>query len=195
MNNYTAIVKENLQRLFDNLPSDLDARLLARVVEGGYEFSAFGRSCRIAPEGILMDDRPETGVQAVLVSLYALHASAAAMQVEPLQSYKDFPGSMPYAGAFTTHAEIPLAGRVQEIEASEERILKTLQGQRYDAGDFAYMLRPLPKVAVVYVFYRADEDFPASVTGLFSKNANEFLPLDALADVGEYTSRRIIELL
>lgn len=42
------------------------------------------------------------------------------------------------------------------------------------------------------IFCEADEDFPASATCLFSSNADEFLPIDGLADLGEYTSRAIL---
>jgi hypothetical protein len=45
-----------------------------------------------------------------------------------------------------------------------------------------------------YIFYLADDEFPASATCLFSNNALSFLPIDALADTGEYCSRKIIEL-
>jgi hypothetical protein len=40
-----------------------------------------------------------------------------------------------------------------------------------------------------------DEKLPASATCLFSNNALSFLPIDALADTGEYTSKKIIELI
>ncbi len=62
-------------------------------------------------------------------------------------------------------------------------------------GDYSFWVQPLPKVSLCYIFYRADEDFPPSVTCLYSNNALQFLPIDALADVGEYTSRRILELI
>lgn len=39
-----------------------------------------------------------------------------------------------------------------------------------------------------------DEEFPASVTCLYSNNARMFLPIDGLADVGEYCSK-ILELI
>ncbi|MGD8834917.1 MAG: DUF3786 domain-containing protein [Desulfobacteraceae bacterium] len=45
------------------------------------------------------------------------------------------------------------------------------------------------------MFYEADEDFPASVTCLYSHNANRFMPMDGLADVGEYTSRAVLEIV
>jgi hypothetical protein len=57
------------------------------------------------------------------------------------------------------------------------------------------MVRPFPKIKLYYIFYRADEDFSASATCLFSNNALSFLPVDALADTGEYTSKKIIELI
>ncbi|MDX2498596.1 MAG: DUF3786 domain-containing protein [Desulfobacterales bacterium] len=45
------------------------------------------------------------------------------------------------------------------------------------------------------MFYEADDDFSASATCLFSNNALSFLPIDALADVGEYTSKKILHLV
>lgn len=61
-------------------------------------------------------------------------------------------------------------------------------------GDLSMVLRPLPKIALCYLFYEADEDFPASATCLYSANAEQFLPVDALADVGEYTSKTILNI-
>ena len=63
------------------------------------------------------------------------------------------------------------------------------------AGDFSFVLYPLPKIALCYILYLPDEEFPASVTCLFSRNALSFMPLDGLADVAEYTSKAIIQLL
>lgn len=63
------------------------------------------------------------------------------------------------------------------------------------SGDFSFVLYPLPKIALCYIFYLADDDFPSSCTCLFSSNALEFMPLDGLADVGEYTAKKIIELI
>jgi len=62
-------------------------------------------------------------------------------------------------------------------------------------GDFAFIVYPLPKIALCYIFYIADDEFPASVTCLYSNNADCILPLDAPADVGEYTSRKIMDII
>ena len=59
-------------------------------------------------------------------------------------------------------------------------------------GDFSFVVYPLPKIALCYIFYDADEDFPPSVTCLYSNNALSFIPIACMADVGEYTSKAII---
>jgi hypothetical protein len=128
-------------------------------------------------------------VRAFLISLYALHVRPEPIVLEPFKAFKDFPNSMPYAGAFVTHSQQILVPVVDRIIEAGERILEPFRGQKAPAGvggDYSF---------VCYIFFEADDDFPASVTCLYSNNAGTFLPIDGLADVGEYTSRKILELI
>lgn len=197
MDNYARIIRDNLQRLYDELPQQLE-KFLPAVREGDrFLFKAFGEPCEITPQGIVVCEKPETGVTGILISLYALHANRSPQILEPLKSFKDFPDSMPYVGAFASHTENILVPHVTRIEAAQKRILETLDGEDAAAvgsGDFSFLVRPLPKISLCYIFYHADEEFPASVTCLFSGNALDFMPIDGLADVGEYTSRKILNL-
>jgi hypothetical protein len=103
---------------------------------------------------------------------------------------------MPYAGAFSAHAQQILVPRVDLVEKSLDLVLERLSGRESGApGDFSFILFPLPKIALNYIFYRADEDFPPSVTCLYSQNADVFMPVDGLADVGEYMSKTILDLI
>ena len=196
--NYTKIVNDNLTSLYQNLPEDL-ARALPGDQDGNsYVFEAFGERCEIRPNEIFLGGAKQTGVIGILVSLYALHATTAPSVLEPLKAFKDFPNSMPYAGAFVTHTQQILVPHVAEIVKARDGIIKQLNGQNAPPaveGDDSFVVYPLPKIALCYIFYEADEDFPASVTCLYSNNANHFLPNDALADVGEYTSKKILELI
>ena len=134
----------------------------------------------------------------ILISLYALHARSDACVPEPFKAFKDLPNSMPYAAAFATHTQQILVPYAERIEMEQNRIMKHLGGHAAPGdvgGDFAFVVFPLPKIALCYIFYAADDDFPASVTCLYSNNAQQFLPIDALADVGEYTSKKIIDRL
>lgn len=105
---------------------------------------------------------------------------------------------MPYVGAFSSHTEQILLPHVERIGQCRLQIMETLRGGDVPGrmgGDFSFMVHPLPQIALCYIFYEADEDFPASVTCLYSSNSLSFLPIDGLADVGEYTSKKIIDIV
>ena len=195
---YARIIAENLGQLYRCRTVDLAAALPAEQDGGSHTFKAFGETCRISPEGVSFGGRSENGVLGVLISLYARHARPSSQIIEPLKSFKEMPNSMPYAGAFVTHTELPLVPWVDQIEAAQNRIIEFLGGDA-DAhpatGDFSFLLQPLPKIALMYIFYRADDEFPASATCLYSNNAAEFMPSDGLADIGEYTSKKILSIL
>ncbi len=196
--NYTRIVRDNLQRLYENPPQDLAGALAARREGNRYHFQAFGEACRIGRDGIWLDGKPQTGALGIVISLYALHARPEPCLLEPLRSFKEFPNGTIYAGAFVSRTEHALLPHVEQIETRMKVIADTLHGR--DAsnsmhGDFSLLLWPLPKIALCYGFYRADDELPPSASCLFSQNASRFLPIDALADVGEYTSRKILSLV
>ncbi|MBW2603218.1 MAG: DUF3786 domain-containing protein [Deltaproteobacteria bacterium] len=196
--NYAKIVQDNLDKLFENFPKDSARALPAEHNGDAFLFEAFGETCEIRSDGIFLGEVRQTGVIGILISLYALNANPETCLTEPLKAFKDLPNSMPYAGAFVTHTQQILVPYVDNIERSSNRIIETLNGCNAPAGiggDFSFMVYPLPKIALCYIFYEADEDFPASVTCLYSNNAHSFLPIDALADVGEYTSKKILDLV
>lgn len=196
--NYAKLVQDNLAKLFKNLPPDLSAKLPAKQDGNAFTFDAFGGSCAVSPDGISLNDSEYSSILGILISLYALNARPDICIPTPFKSFKEFPDSMPYIGAFTTHTELVLAPYTEKIRDSISAIKETLNGEdapQGTAGDFSFVVYPLPKVALCYIFYEADDDFPASVTCLYSNNAHLFLPIDGLADVGEYTSKKIIEII
>lgn len=196
--NYARIVQDNLAKLYCNLPENLARDLPANQEGSQFVFQAFGQECRIGPDGITLGGVNQTSVLGILISLYALHAQPQPCTLGPLKAFKDFPNSMPYVGAFASHTEQILVPHVARIEPALTTIREALRGDPPPSalgGDFAFLVRPLPKIALCYIFYRADDEFPASVTCLYSNNALSFLPIDALADVGEYTSRKILALI
>jgi len=197
-NNYAKIVQVNLKKLYGNLPADLADALPAQQNGDSFLFEAFGETCEIRSDGIFLGEVRQTGVIGILISLYALNTGLETCFLEPLKAFKDLPNSMPYAGAFVTHTQQILVPHVEKIQISADRIIETMKGCKTPSnvgGDFSFMVYPLPKIALCYIFYEADEDFPASVTCLYSNNAISFLPIDALADVGEYTSKKILTVI
>ncbi len=195
--NYAKIVQDNLDRLYENLPEDLADNLPGERDEDRFIYDAFGEKCVIEPERISLGQEQHSSVFGILISLYALNACKDICILSPFKSFKEFPDSMPYVGAFITHTEQLLVPHVSRIKEAVPKITGKLKGESgpfETGGDFSFIVYPLPKIALCYIFYEADDDFPASVTCLYSNNANQFMPVDGLADAGEYTSKKFLNL-
>jgi hypothetical protein len=196
--NYEKIVSQNLHRLYTARPDDLAVRLSGVQNGRRFVFRAFGTTCELTPDGILLGGTQAPSVIGILVSLYALTAGLEPCVLSPLTSFKEFADSLPYVGAFTTHTEQPLVPWVTQIEAALPAITARLDGKPAPpeaGGDFSFTVYPLPKIALTYICYAADDDFDASITCLFSNNAGLFLPVAGLADLGEYTSKKILDII
>ncbi len=196
--NYKKIVQDNLKTLYDSLPEILERRMAAIRDGNRFLFQAFGEPCVISPDRITLGEKTAPSILGILISLYALHASTDICVSTPFKAFKEFENSMPYAGAFATHTEQVLVPYVPDITRRLDLIHGTLRGEPSPpgtGGDASFVVYPLPKIALCYILYEPDDDFPASVTCLYSCNADQFMPMDGLADVGEYTSKKIIELI
>jgi hypothetical protein len=105
---------------------------------------------------------------------------------------------MGYQPAFTMNAEKILIPHVESIQKRKEELIARFSGapnkdvKRYD---FSFTLYPLPKIPLYYLFNLPNEEFPATVTCLFSSNADRFLPVEGVADTAEYTAKKIIQLV
>ena len=198
MDNYQKIIRDNLIRLYKNMPDHLEQLLPGQHRKERFILKAFGSQYQIEPNAITVDGKPATGVVGILISLYALHANADMCVPTPYKAYRELPNSMPYVGAFASHTEQILIPHINKMEYSLGTIFEVLNGEPgsgSEGGDISFTVRPFPKIKLKYIIYRADDEFPASATCLFSNNALSFLPIDALADTGEYTSKKIIELI
>jgi hypothetical protein len=176
----------------------MEERLGARKGGAGFHFRAFGEECVLGPEGVTLSGKSATGPRGLLVCLYAIRSNRKSLKIEPLRAFKDLPGSMPYHGAFNANSErvlLPYVDRIGEEQERIKRVFDSRAGISGQSGDFSFVLFPLPKIALCYIFYLEDDEFSPSATCLFSANALSFMPLDGLADVAEYTSRRIIQLV
>jgi len=198
MTQYEKIIHDNLHVIFQQPSQALVSHIKASISNGNYEFKAFGQNCCISPDGIFLGTERQTGPLGIVLSLYAKHAVPDECIIEPLNAFKSFPDTAPYVGAFASHTEQILIPHVESIDVNRKQIYDRFDGR--DApqalgGDFSFYVWPLPKIMLCYIFYRADDDFPASATCLFSNNASRFMPNDALADTGEYMSKSIIALL
>ncbi len=199
MNSFERIISDNLKKAFSSASlEEIGKRIGAKLLEDSLFLKAFGEPCIIKRDSILLSGKKDTSAMAVIVSIYTLSAKDEEVKLEPFVSFRELPGSMPYQAGFKKNTEIPLVPYVRYIWEKREKIIERLGDERYrtsQEGDFSLLLFPLPKIALKYIFYFEDEEFPASVTCLFSNNALSFLPVDPLADLSEYCSKKILEII
>jgi len=195
-NRFLKIHLSYIKELYSQLPDDLDKCICAMREGDVFRFKAFGQPCAITPEGIYLSGELMTGEMGITIALYANFATDTEVQLLPPKALAQIEGTQPLKDYFKAQSEQILVPHVSYIRESIDRILKAFDGfinPDEDGGDFSFTLFPLPKVPLYYIFYMADSEFPASVTCLFAANAELFMPVDALADVGEHTAKGIIE--
>jgi hypothetical protein len=197
--NYLKIRNDYLKKAWARTPTGLAGALPARLTEAAaLSFRAFGEDCLLTETEITLAGAPATGPRGLLIALYASTVRDLPVQLDTLKSFKELPGSMPYQAAFAANAERLLVPQVTAIHGQQEMLAAVFSGHlncEPPSGDFAFTLYPLPRVPLYYIFHLPDEEFPASVTCLFAANALDFMPLDGLADVAEYTGKRIKSLV
>jgi len=196
--NYLKIRNDYLKKAWARTPVVLSAALPAESTDAGLRFQAFGEACLLTENDITLAGTSATGPQGLLIALYASAVPELPVQLEPLKSFKELPGSMPYQAAFAANAERLLVPQVPALHRQKDRLAAAFSGHRNPeppSGDFSFTLYPLPRVPLYYIFHLPDDEFPASVTCLFAGNALDFMPLDGLADVAEYTGKSLIALM
>jgi hypothetical protein len=195
---YLAIQREHLKAAWARGELLLEEALPGQRKGDCFHFQAFGENCEICAQAISLGGEPVAGAEGILIALYARYVQNEPLVLQPLQSFKELPDSGPYQGAFVARSEQVLAAHVVDIQNQQEHIIEHFSGTiNTDApsGDFSLTLYPLPRIPLYYIFYLPDEEFPAAVTCLFAADATKHLSVDGLADVAEYTAKRIISLV
>jgi len=195
---YLLIQNEHLKEAWLRGKEVLEQALPARMEDDCFYFQAFGESCKLSQDSIRLGAKPATGPEGILISLYARSVRNEPANIYPLQSFKELPNSGPYQGAFVARSEQILAPHVLSIQRQKQVIAQHFSGKVNDdapSGDFSFTLYPLPRLPLYYIFYLPDEEFPAAVTCLFAADATSHLSVDGLADVAEYTGKKIVSLV
>jgi hypothetical protein len=196
--NFLQIQKEYLEKTRTRASQELEESLPARLRDGCFYFQVFGEPCELYRQEILLGGKQLTGPEGILIALYALHVQKEEPQLRSLKSFKQFPGGMGYQETFGRNAEKILQPYISAIQQHQQKLIDRFSGHfnpNVGTCDYSIALYPLPRVALYYIFDLPDEEFPASVTCLFPFNATHFLPVAGLADVAEYTAKKIIELV
>jgi hypothetical protein len=107
-------------------------------------------------------------------------------------SEKDFPGGVTFfQGPHTLHTAPITELYGNDPEGFEVRC-RELGAVPVPHGDRAMRFLPFPTIPVTYVLWRADEEFPASVSVLFDSSIGRWFKLDMIFTLVLVTTERIM---
>jgi hypothetical protein len=173
---------------------------VARRAAVGYDAAAqaylvplCGLALRVLPAAKRVES-PEgpCGFETMLVCVQYLLTA----QEEPPRGEWVNPRALPHGDFFFRGPHDMPTGGLEEafgrrIEAFQ-KAAEALGGRAVAAGDAAYQFAALPRVPVVVVLWRADEEFPARAQILLEKAADRQLPLDALWVLCHMLAKRLV---
>ncbi len=129
-------------------------------------------------------------LQAMLV--YYFYTTDGAALAGRYIAFSELPDGRFYAQAFHGYTGEELRSAFGESENDFNQIATLHGGKHYPLGDAAFSFQMLPRVTLLAVFWRGDEDFPGSYQILFDAAAHHHLPTDACAIAGSLLTRRLI---
>jgi hypothetical protein len=108
-------------------------------------------------------------------------------------SEKDFPGGVTFFQGPHTLQVAPIADLYGKDPDAFEARARELGAVPIQFGDKGMRFFPFPKIPVAYVLWKADEEFPASVSVLFDKSIIRWFTLDMIFTTVWVLTERIIE--
>jgi hypothetical protein len=164
-------------------------RCILKLVNTDYVIDIDNRKIYIPNE----DEKNDTGyLEQLCLLAYLINAKKSGLAGKLVKAVS-LPGG---AFFFRGPHELPTAKLVNAFGDAPELLKEagvSLGGKVRDYGDGAIELFVLPKVPMIFVIWKGDDEFEARSSILFDKNAVEQLPLDALWCASKVAAKALIE--
>jgi hypothetical protein len=106
--------------------------------------------------------------------------------------YKDIPGGLLYASVFAKRVTEPLVRKFGKSAKGFRDIGIKLGGEPAEVGDASFTLEVFPSIALQYVLWEGDEEFPPTVQLLFDASVDHYLSLEDIVVLGQMVTGRLI---
>jgi len=188
--------QEPLERRSDELRSDLFSMVpeqLAALTETElsgdgqdrfFSFSYWEKPVELSCQDYIARDQESRGVlppvhQAMI--LYYFHSSRGSTQPGKWISFSELEDGQFYNKAFLGYTANKLLQHFStNYQAFDDGCL-ALCGEKTSFGDGAFRFQILPRVAILAVYWKGDDEFPPSYKILFEDTADYHLPTDVCA--------------
>ena len=141
-----------------------------------------------AGAGMSVDEPVET------VLIHYMHTADGSDKGETWVSLAELPDGSFYRQAYQGYSGNYLSSIVQNDLESLKNACRGLGGKPESYGDISYSFYVLPRIDLLLVYHRGDDEFPPSAQVLFSSSASHFLPTDIFAYLGRHLVVTVLEV-
>ena len=124
----------------------------------------------------------DEGVETVLI--HYMHTADGVEKGDNWVSLADLPDGSFYRHAYQGYSGNYLVSIVRNDQDSLEQACRTFGGNPEGYGDLSFSFHVLPRIDLLLVYHRGDDEFDPSAQVLFSSSASHFLPTDLFAYLG-----------
>jgi hypothetical protein len=110
-------------------------------------------------------------------------------------SLAELPDGSFYRNAYQGYSGDHLALKIGDDLDYLKSAAITLGGNPENYGDLSYSFKPLPRLCLLLVYWRRDDEFPPSAQVHFSDSAPHCLPTDMCASLGRLLVDRLLEAI
>ncbi len=114
---------------------------------------------------------------------------------EEYVSYKNLPSASFYNPTFRKRSTNRILSAFVDNPEALLDVSKALGAERAELGDVSVRLQVFPKIVVVVLLYRGDEEFPPETELLFRDDIINFLSLEDIAVLSVFVASRLIKVL
>jgi len=182
---FDALLGKDLQAVADRSGATLEAGETIKVsfLNGSIEVNPGRREVDLngEPAGI----RP-----AILILHYLLKAGGTPLSGKEI-SFKEVPQGSLYFQPFRGRVIFPI---LRLFDTKEEELLTAVErlgGRETEEGDRSFLLHPLPRVTVRYIYYREEEGIPPDVNVLFDASIADYLSTEDIVVLCEEIHRTL----
>jgi hypothetical protein len=161
---------------------------------GTLTFRAFGRDVVLGVSDFecsdLLTGEPAPLVEKILFLHYLLSTPSVDSSEDPI-SFREIPGGAFYWNPFVGRTMAPLIGRIgNNLDLLRDKLMQ-FDSKPVDIGDCGAAIHAFGRVWVTLVYWKGDEEFPASAEILFSPCVKQIYGAEDAAVLAERVCRRI----
>jgi hypothetical protein len=187
-NNYETAYRKASDSLSQSSIEDIASRSGASILDTGsgkaLVFKFLEDEIHVAHPNVSVachDKNQEVPMWAKILILHYLNRATGAPAFHEQITFKQLEGGLAYYPAFQRRSIIPL---LDAFGADPERFMKAgaaSGGLKSPMGDFALSFRAFPRIAVAFVLWKGDTEFPPTGSVIFDSSISDYLSTEDVA--------------